>query len=363
MGGMEIAHANLRVLAKPAFSNEPVNPYNARIYRGMKDKGIRVEEFSLKSSMRRHYDVVHFHWPETPFNHNLMGAFVNSVRIFGAMAFVRRSGGRIVWTMHNLKAHDSVNPWLEEQFWRRFLAQVDGVIALTRYSLEVAREVRPQICLIPNYVVAHPHYRGVYPDTISREEARVKLGIKPGVKLLTFFGQVREYKNIPKLIQLVRSMVGVELLVAGKPINDRMRREVIAAAHNDPRIHLRLEHIPDDEVQDCFRACDVVALPYRDILNSGTALLGLSFDRPVWLPIEKNAMPLGEEIRQNTGPGWIINADFDPEGVQIAMEEAEELPERTDGEHLAFYEPARLVDEHLAVYEKVIKAAPCELRY
>jgi beta-1,4-mannosyltransferase len=33
-----------------------------------------------------------------------------------------------------------------------------------------------------------------------------------------------------------------------------------------------------------MRAADLIALPYKEILNSGSAILALSFDRPILVP-------------------------------------------------------------------------------
>jgi len=54
---------------------------------------------------------------------------------------------------------------------------------------------------------------------------------------------------------------------AGQPgVSARLR----AAAQPDPRISLRLEFIPPDELQLYLKACDVVVLPFRDICHAGT---------------------------------------------------------------------------------------------
>ena len=69
----------------------------------------------------------------------------------------------------------------------------------------------------------------------------------------------------------------------------------------DARIHLHLRHVPTEEVQTFFGAADLVALPYREILNSGTALLALSFNRPVLVP-SKGAMA---ELQALVGSDWV----------------------------------------------------------
>ena len=44
-------------------------------------------------------------------------------------------------------------------------------------------------------------------------------------------------------------------------------------------LHPRI--IPNDALQDYLISADAVVLPYREILTSGTAMLAISFGRPV----------------------------------------------------------------------------------
>ena len=74
------------------------------------------------------------------------------------------------------------------------------------------------------------------------------------------------------------------LLICGKPLPARIGRELEERAAADPRIVLRLERIPEEELSRVLRAADVVVLPFRDILTSGSAILALSHGRPVVAP-------------------------------------------------------------------------------
>lgn len=42
--------------------------------------------------------------------------------------------------------------------------------------------------------------------------------------------------------------------------------------------------VPDDRMQVFLRAADVLVLPYRDVLTSGSAILGMTFGLPVIAP-------------------------------------------------------------------------------
>jgi hypothetical protein len=90
------------------------------------------------------------------------------------------------------------------------------------------------------------------------------------------------------------------------------------AAVGGPNIKLDLEFINKNLVQYYLRAADLIALPYTKILNSGTALLALSFDRPVLLPA-LGAMP---ELREMVGEDWVrlYEGNLTPEVLRSAIQ-------------------------------------------
>ena len=70
------------------------------------------------------------------------------------------------------------------------------------------------------------------------------------------------------------------MLVAGAPRNQEVMHSLRAEGAGDPRVHYHLAYVDATDAQMYFRAADLVVQTYREILNSGTALLALSFDRP-----------------------------------------------------------------------------------
>src|SRR5262245_35540516 len=100
------------------------------------------------------------------------------------------------------------------------------------------------------------------------------------------FGRMYEYKNVSVLLRVVRAAPGEDwaVLVVGDPRNWQVANALREEAGGDPRIHFHLHFVDAIDAQTYFRAADLVVQPYREILNSGTALLALSFDRLVLVP-------------------------------------------------------------------------------
>jgi beta-1,4-mannosyltransferase len=287
----------LRVLVWPI---DPGNPYTVALHSDM-GQNVTVEAYAPQRLTRR-YDIWHIHWPESLLNIRSRAKCAIKLAVFLSMIdSVRLRGGRIVWTLHNLKAHDALHPALEAWFYRRFLTRVDGIISLSRTGLEMARDKFPHLRSLPAVVIPHGHYRGQYPP--CREDARVALNVSAGAKVILFFGEVRDYKNVEALVRAFRGVEadGAMLVVAGRPKSAALAESIVRAAEGDSRVRLQLKFIPDEDVARYFEAADLVVLPYRAILNSGAALLALSFHRPVLVP-DMGAMG---DLRADIGPDWV----------------------------------------------------------
>jgi beta-1,4-mannosyltransferase len=296
--------APLRILAWPAFKHP--TPYNMLLYTSMQKLGATVEDFSAWRILSRRYDIVHLHWPEYCVNgRGLLASLFWSCALFAAMCWVRIRGGRVVWTVHNLQSHLQQHPIIERYFWRIFAALLNAYIGLTYTGVQRARQRNRSLLKKPGFIVPHGNIRDAYPGVdLSREQARLRLGIGQSARVVGFFGSVDQYKGITELVEKFSALddtravlcVGGECYLTGE---ERKRIEQIA--RRDRRVLLHLQRIPDAEVTTYIRAADLIVLPFREILNSGSAVLALSLDRPVLVPA-KGSMT---ELQQFAGAEWV----------------------------------------------------------
>jgi glycosyltransferase involved in cell wall biosynthesis len=289
-------------MAWPAFRSE--NPYNVHLYREMQHLGAVVTDFSPGRLLITPPDILHLHWPEIAINgRSRLRALVRGSIFLLLVAAARLRGVRVVWTVHSVQAHERDHPWLEPWFWRGFTRLLSGYTTLSHGGGEAARRRFAALSRIPEFVIPHGHFRGTYPDAVGAAEARSRLGISADAAVYGFLGQIRPYKNVPHLIQAFRRLpdAGARLIIAGRPDSPATRQAVEQAAHGDGRILSVLEHVPDDRIQLYLRASDVIVLPFTDVLNSGSALLALAFDRPVVVPL-LGAMG---ELQAAVGDAWV----------------------------------------------------------
>jgi glycosyltransferase involved in cell wall biosynthesis len=301
------AGSGLRVLGWPAFSNRGEQPYNWLLYTQLRRLGVRVDEFSAAAALRAgRGTIIHLHWSPTSRLHarSPLAAAARSVALVALLRAARLRGTRVLWTAHNLAAHDRPpRPWLEGWFWPAFARCLDGVLSLSGCALETLHARTPAFRTVPAWVVPHGHYRAAYPPPPPRGEARARLGVAGGARVVAFVGQIRPYKGVE---ELVRAFARVDdpaavLLLAGQMKMGDATSALRAAAAADPRVRLVEGLVPAAEMGLYLAAADLVALPYREILHSGTAILALSFGRPVLVPrVGALAELAGEE-----GPQWV----------------------------------------------------------
>jgi glycosyltransferase involved in cell wall biosynthesis len=347
----------LRVLAWPGPAARLQNPYTWLLYSHLERLGARIREFTPGRALSGGYDVLHAHWPDKALNAgSWLGSAGRGAIALAILTIARRRGAAVVWTAHNAEPHESRHPKLEQRFWSQFVRRVDAVIHLShagRYAVEARY---PSVTSVPHIVVPHGHFRDAYPNAVGRDEARAAFGIPDSARVITFIGRVREYKNVPHLVRTVRALPSdagdLVLLVAGGAETPELADEIRAAAGDDPRVRLALRHVPEADVQHYLRAADLVVLPFREITNSGSAVLALSFDRPVLVP----ALGAMGELQAVVGRDWVhtYQGELTPGALRSALQRALVLPP-TSTPSLGALEWPAIARQTMELYANVLR--------
>jgi beta-1,4-mannosyltransferase len=337
------------VAAAPAYATRHANPYNALLADGLVERGAEVREFAVRDLVRRRPDIVHLHWPELMFLsiHRPLQARA-AIALFDVLIRrARKRGTRLIWTVHNDGAHEQRStPRVRRALERMLAREVDAVFSLSTAGDEVAR--RRLGDRVPVFRTRHGDYRNAYPFRDDRHRARAELGVDPGARLVVAVGQVRPYKNLDRLAAIARESPDpdLRLTIAGASDGGEATAAVQRAADGDARIRLELGHLDDERLATWLAAADLVALPYRSILNSGAALLALSARRPVLVPA-LGAMP---ELAADLGTEWVrcyageLGADAFEDAVAWASVERPSEPD------LETYRWSTVAEETLAGY-------------
>jgi glycosyltransferase involved in cell wall biosynthesis len=273
-------------------------------------------------------DILHLHWAH-PYllSSKLSLAIQNALAFFRFLLRQKARGKKLIWTIHNLGEHDKRHPRFERLCNRCLARLADGIIVHSRYAqgktIEAYRLGRQadKVRVIP-----HGNYIGNYPCDVSREQARAEIGIDGEKKVFLFLGQIRPYKGLPELVSAFeRTTTGHEtLILAGKPLDDRIKAELeqLVAGRKDILCHP--ERIPDEKIQLYMNAADAVVFPFRDIFTSGSLLLAMSFGKPI-------VVPDLESLKDLTEYGGAITYDH---GRSESLESALRRAASTDLTHL-----------------------------
>jgi glycosyltransferase involved in cell wall biosynthesis len=267
------------------------NPYQQMLYARLADVdavAVPVKKITKHLAAQAESDspgLFHLHWTN-PILQPAETASEARTRLDDftrALASFTAAGGTLVWTIHNVLPHDARFTDLEVELARTILRHAARVHLLSEQTL---KQATGHYFIDPAKVVTIElsSYAGVYPNTISRREARARLGIEPDDKTLLVAGYIRPYKGIDRMLDVFDELVSIDpslrLLIAGKPLDADGMADLEARCAAHPRVVSRFERIPDDELQVWYGAADVAVLPYTNILNSAAFRLATSLGVP-----------------------------------------------------------------------------------
>lgn len=312
----------LKILAWPARKNAGRNPYQRLLYDNMEtETGSIVLEFSPAALLfGTRPDILHLHWPD------VFVAVGQGWRFWGRCAFLRLllfvarlRGTKVIWTAHNLMREGQQNSIrLARWFWPWFLHRVDGIIFMTKASVEVARSQYPALDGKAHIVIPHGDYLSVIgslPQAPSEDEE---------LPQILFFGSISTYKNAWKVLEAFLSLPPgrARLRISGKMslvIPDRKLETLLASMPDDRRKEVLYEDrfLPDEELVKALVGADLVVFPYSDVLNSGAAIFAFSAGRPILA----SDTALFRELQTQVGPEWVrlICGDLDASQLDAAL--------------------------------------------
>ena len=309
------------------FPRDDQNPYQRLLYGEMERFGTRVSYLGrltpshslnllllpLEVAVRRAAGarLIHLHWV---YGFSLPGAerfpalrrlaqawFTLWLRIIGLM------GVRLVWTAHNSLPHARV--FADDIAARRALvAASDLVLAHSQSALDglTALGAEPR----NSAIIPHGPLAPVLPVASSSVP-----GSGSGPRHILFFGKILDYKGVDDLLSAfadVPAGTAATLTVAGQCEDPAMRARLSALAlAGGERVILRLERIAEQDVAPLLESADVVALPYRQVTTSGSAMLALAYGRPLILP--------ALDAFAHLPPEAIVSSDRTRQGLTSAL--------------------------------------------
>ncbi|MCU1431244.1 MAG: glycosyl transferase group 1, partial [Actinotalea sp.] len=324
--------ARVRVLESVRAPRPTTNPYVTLLLRSLPES-LDVRTFSWREALLGRYDVLHVHWPDVVVERrSRVKALGAAVVLALVLLRARLSGTALVRTAHNVQPH--------EQTWAPTRAVLRLCDRWTTWWIRL-NDATPIPPGEPATTILHGHFRDWYGGDPT---------IRPQPGRLVSFGLIRPYKGMDQLVEAFAAAPGdLTLRVLGRPTTPDAATVLVAAAADDPRLSVRLEHVPDDDLAEEIRRAELVVLPYRQMHNSSTVLLALSLDRPVLVPANEVTDALATEV----GEAFVLRYDgrLDAAALARAVEQVRAAGGSDQGRpDLSGREWAAIGEQHAEVF-------------
>lgn len=270
------------------------DPHQIRFAKCLEDEGFKVVRvpptkfFPLNRAAFGNPDILHLDWPHDFYSGR--NEVTQAIKTFMYYVGLKKlKDVKVVWTAHNLVAHNSRDIHREKKMIQKLIDVCDGIFLLS----ESSRSHLLNLYNIPDHATIRSgtvcHYVDVYENEISKKDAKKRFE-NLRKKVFVHIGRIQQYKGTLQLLRQFNKLNNYDasLIIAGTITGEDFRRQVWeeVTACNSRGLDVRLIEgfVDDGDLQVYFNAADFVVLPFEDILNSGSTLLALSFGKVIIAP-------------------------------------------------------------------------------
>ncbi len=234
-------------------------------------------------------------------------------RHFSLLRALKGFNCTLLWTLHNLVDHDAsdVQQRLSQQAVQSMVGLADQILvhdesAIVALSAQAGCDVSPKCS-----VLAHPLYDDLLllppswpaelkdldllpgPVLASTLSSGTPLNpvVESGKRLAVMVGRMRPYKGGRELVAALDTLAsrhavdGLLVVMAGQLADDSLREAVVALEDRCPGLVVLVpRRLTDAELAGLVSRADLVVMPYRRVLTSGTYFLATTFGKPSLAP-------------------------------------------------------------------------------
>ena len=308
------------------YPDYTTNPYQALMYSaldGIAELAVPVADI-LDAPIARDLGgrlderVLHLHWvnPVAQHSPSLDVAVRRVARFKATMLELKARGITLVWTVHNAMPHELHHYFLELEVCQFLAREADIVHVMSAATPDIVADLY-EIPADKIVQIDHPAYDDVYPTTLDRASARLRLGLSDVQLSYMFLGAIRDYKGVPLLLDAFGSCAAADARLrldvigqVGGAVQRRLRDRLV----DSPQTRMHLGRAADWQLQEYLCAADVMVFPYTRVLNSGSVLLALTYGVPIIIPALD---ALGELARKEFVETFVAE---DPRSLAAAIE-------------------------------------------
>jgi len=304
------------------------NPYQSLMSDALEHQGLKVEfcNYAEPSLLRlnktlkncKNPDILHLHWTHPYFEHFTWDSgwkfHIKLVFLALDLFLIRLRGIKIVWTVHNLIAHETKEPE-NELACRRVIAYCCHKMIAHSESAKQLIAKTYKISGDKISVVPHGNYCSSYKvDELLVHDAKQRYELDDTDTVLLFIGAVRKYKGLNALLSAFekQDQTKLKLIIAGKPLEQEEYDWLADMASKNGGVSIDLRFIPDEELASIVSVADAVVIPFLKTLTSGSAILAMSFGKALILPNKASIFDIpgtqGAVYYDDTNPDGLCDA-------------------------------------------------------
>lgn len=191
----------------------------------------------------------------------------------------KKTNAKIAFLVENYISHE--NRWFDKISSKITLDKADAFICQSEFVKSQLKKNHSQLILKTTLSV----YDCYNNDVFDKVSAKKNLGITAN-KVVLFFGLIRKYKGLDKLIEGFKIIEEKEpdtmLLIVGECYEDiNYYKKIIDSTGLKNKTMLFDKFIDNEDIEPYFKAADVVCLPYNSASQSGILMMAYGFNRPV----------------------------------------------------------------------------------
>lgn len=283
--------------------------------RGSQDAG-RPTARKVAELAKYYARLLFFLWDHRGAIVHFTGIFRDSRTFFEGIVLgvgFRLLSSRYIYTAHNVLPHNKESSWFYKRFYN-VLYRIPHIILVhtTRAKDQIVAQFGvPEQKII---VISIGLNEEVPITTLTRVEARKRLGFSEQERVILFFGKADLYKGLDTLLEAFDQvdLPSTKLLISCWFPDSKYRARILTAldsARRRPDIHLHEGFTPNEEVEVFFKSADLLVLPYRNIYQSGVVFLAFQFGLPL---VATDVGSLRDYVEEEMG---IITESNDARGV------------------------------------------------
>ena len=216
---------------------------------------------------------------------HVMGLFAINNPIAWAIECLlfRLTGHSLLLTVHNVVPHGDDTKFVRLGLWLAYRVPKRLVVHTARAKLRLVSEFG----IAGGRVIVMEHGIRVLPEVTLSDSlnARARLGVPGQSRLVVFFGAVLPYKGVDLLLEAANVLSpNARVLIAGMARNPDYAariRKLIARYGLTQRVEWTNRYLSASEVDVVLSAADVLAMPYRQIDQSGVLFSAAAYGVPV----------------------------------------------------------------------------------